>query len=134
VGDSHLNNNRQLFFDVERYYFFNLDIPSHHYLLDDRLVNEDFDLSDQFLFVTFDEMRTVDVDLFGDLSHQFLFDFQLHINRFLDSVGDSDRFIPVFEHLNELQLRHFDLNRHFDAYFYLFLFFNDVRNLFLYFD
>ena len=134
MRDSHLHNNRQLLFDVERYYFFNLDIPGHHYFLDDRLVNEDFDLSDQFLFVTFDEMRTVDVDLFGDLSHQFFFDFQLHINRFLDCVGDSDRFVPVFEHLYELQLRYFDLNRHFDAYFYLFLFFYDVRNLFLYFD
>ena len=65
VRDGHLNNNRNFFFDVEWYYFLNLDIASHHNFLNYWLINEDLHLSDKFFFVSFDEMGPIDVNLFG---------------------------------------------------------------------
>lgn len=56
IGHCDLTDHWYLLFDVERYYFFNLDIASDHYFLNNRLVNKYFDLSDQFFFVSLNEM------------------------------------------------------------------------------
>ena len=129
---SDLLDNWNLFCNVKRNYLLYFHVSGGEHFLDDGLVDENLNLSDAFLFVSLDEVRAVNEDLFGDFSDDFLLDFQFNINRFFYCVGADDRFVSVFAYLNKLYFWHSDFNWNLYSHLYLFLFLDYVGHSFLY--
>ena len=102
-----------MFSDVKRDYLFNFQLFGLQNFLNDRLVDEDFNLSDHFFLVSFYEVRTIDEDLLGNFFDDFFLDFEFYRLQLLDSIGLDDRFVSVFHQLDELNFWYFDFNSYF---------------------
>lgn len=94
AGHVDLSNNWNLLSDIQWNYLFDFDIFCYKYLLDDRLVDKHFNLSYYFFHITFNEVGTLNVYFFWDLSNDFFFHLQFCENCLFNCIGYYYRSIP----------------------------------------
>ena len=117
-----------MFSDVKRYNSFNFYVFAAKDFLDDRFINEHFDFSDNFFFVSFDEVRPLNENLLWRFLDDFLLYFHLDVNRLLNGIVRDNRFVSVLYDVDVLNLSGLDFNRAASMYLNWILFFDDIRN------
>ena len=131
-GSFDLGLNWDFFPNVEGNNFLCLYIFRDQNFLKEGFVNKDLYFPNLFFFITFDEMRTINVDLLGYFPDKFLLNFQFNFNQFFNGIGDNNRFISVLGEFDNLNFRFFDLDGNFSDNFNCVLIFDDDWNCFLY--
>lgn len=119
---------------VKGYYFFNLNFLGSQDFLDDWLVYKHFNFSNDFLSVSFYEVRTVDKDFFRDFFDYLLLNFELDVDWLFDCVCFDNWLVSVLHDIYELKFRNFDFNWNLGPDFDRNFFLDDVWYLFLNFE
>lgn len=121
--NTNLCNNRYLFSNIARNNFFYLYISACQYFMYDRLIYKALNFFNNLCHISFNEMRSLNVNLLRNLSdHLFLLCYTDFLHNLFHLIS-HDYLISVLDKLDDPDLRHSDLNwdfsSHIDDFFLL---------------
>ncbi len=131
IRNSDLSNDRSLFCNIERNYFFNLNISCSKNLSNNWSINEYLNLSDSLNCIPFDEMSSFNVNLFRNFSNDLFLNLELYCNWNLFVLMNNNRLVTVLTDIDESHFRDFNFNWNLNPNLDCFSLFNHIRNLFL---
>jgi len=96
----HLNINWFLFLEIQRYDLFNLNLLSNEELFSVRFLDNDFNLFDDFLSVTLDEMSHLNNNFLLNFFHDFFFLNNRNFDNFLLNNSIWNNFLNDFSNID----------------------------------